>query len=202
MLHQTGAERQAATVAKRLALAHHIAAQIEAGVYDDQADVARQHGLTRARLTQLMNLLLLAPDIQEEILALEVPAGRQPLSERSHALGRALTPAERDELVLSSSLEVRTATAFGELIIAIVYLPILTLEGIEGKMFRPMALTVVFALAGAFVLSITLAPVLASLMLPLHPKESEGRVMTALRNGMARALDVVLRHRVATVSVV
>lgn len=201
MLHQTGAERQAATVAKRLALAHHIAAQIEAGVYDDQADVARQHGLTRARLTQLMNLLLLAPDIQEEILALEVPAGRQPLSERSHALGRALTPAERDELVLSSSLEVRTATAFGELIIAIVYLPILTLEGIEGKMFRPMALTVVFALAGAFVLSITLAPVLASLMLPLHPKESEGRVMTALRNGMARALDVVLRHRVATVSV-
>ena len=49
----------------------------------DQADVARQHGLTRARLTQLMNLLLLAPDIQEEILALEVPAGRQPLSERA-----------------------------------------------------------------------------------------------------------------------
>jgi hypothetical protein len=45
--------------------------------------VARQHGLTRARLTQLMNLLLLAPDIQEEILALEVPAGRQPLSERA-----------------------------------------------------------------------------------------------------------------------
>ena len=64
------AERHAATVAKRLALAHHIAAQIDAGVYDDQADVARQHGLTRARLTQLMNLLLLAPDIQEEILAL------------------------------------------------------------------------------------------------------------------------------------
>ncbi len=77
------AERHAATVAKRLALAHHIAAQIDAGVYDDQADVACQHGLTRARLTQLMNLLLLAPDIQEEILALQVPAGRQPLSERA-----------------------------------------------------------------------------------------------------------------------
>src|SRR5690606_1584056 len=123
------------------------------------------------------------------------------LSERSHALGRPLTPAARAEVVLSSSLEVRTATAFGELIIAIVYLPILTLEGIEGKMFRPMALTVVFALAGAFVLSITLAPVLASLMLPLHPKESEGRVITALRDRMARALDVVLRHRIATVSV-
>jgi hypothetical protein len=77
------AERHAATVAKRLALAHHIAAQIDAGVYDDQADVARQHGLTRARRTQRMNLLLRAPDIQEEILALDVPAGRQPLSERT-----------------------------------------------------------------------------------------------------------------------
>jgi hypothetical protein len=77
------ADRHTATVAKRLALAHHIAAQIDDGVYDDQADVARQHGLTRARLTQLMNLLLLAPDIQDEILALEVPAGRQPSSERA-----------------------------------------------------------------------------------------------------------------------
>ena len=110
------------------------------------------------------------------------------MSERSHALGRALTPEERDELVLSSSLEVRTATAFGELIIAIVYLPILTLEGIEGKMFRPMALTVVFALAGAFVLSITLAPVLASLLLPLRAKESGGRVITpSVANCRARS---------------
>ena len=55
---------------------------------------------------------------------------------------------------------------FGELIIMIVYLPILTLEGIEGKMFRPMALTVIFALAGSMVLSLTLMPVLASLFLP------------------------------------
>ena len=55
---------------------------------------------------------------------------------------------------------------FGELIIMIVYLPILTLEGIEGKLFRPMALTVIFALAGSMVLSLTLMPVLASLLLP------------------------------------
>ena len=53
---------------------------------------------------------------------------------------------------------------FGELIIMIVYLPILTLEGVEGKMFRPMALTVIFALAGSMVLSLTLMPVLASLL--------------------------------------
>ena len=55
------AERQPARVARRLALAHRIAADIEAGRYKDYADVARRHGLTRARLTQLMNLLLLAP---------------------------------------------------------------------------------------------------------------------------------------------
>ena len=55
---------------------------------------------------------------------------------------------------------------FGELIIMIVYLPILALEGVEGKLFRPMALTVIFALAGSMVLSLTLMPVLASLVLP------------------------------------
>ena len=63
--------------------AHRIAADIEAGRYKDYADVARRHGLTRARLTQLMNLLLLAPDIQEEVLALEFPVGREPVTERT-----------------------------------------------------------------------------------------------------------------------
>ena len=62
---------------------------------------------------------------------------------------------------------------FGELIIAVVYLPILALEGTEGKLFRPMALTVLFALAGSLVLSLTLMPVLASMLLPrnLHEKD-------------------------------
>ena len=77
------AERRPARVARRLALAHRIAADIEAGRYKDYADVARRHGLTRARLTQLMNLLLLAPDIQEEVLALEFPVGREPVTERT-----------------------------------------------------------------------------------------------------------------------
>jgi len=71
------AERRPARVA------HRIAADIEAGRYKDYADVARRHGLTRARLPQLMNLLLLAPDIQEEVLALEYPVGREPVTERT-----------------------------------------------------------------------------------------------------------------------
>ena len=70
------------------------------------------------------------------------------------------------DVVRDAAVEVRKPTMFGELIIMIVYLPILTLEGIEGKLFRPMALTVIFALIGSMVLSLTLMPVLASLLLP------------------------------------
>jgi len=69
------------------------------------------------------------------------------------------------EVVRDAAIEVRKPTMFGELIIAIVYLPILTLIGMEGKLFRPMALTVIFALAGSLVLSLTLMPVLASIAL-------------------------------------
>jgi cobalt-zinc-cadmium resistance protein CzcA len=72
----------------------------------------------------------------------------------------------RLEVIRDAAVEVRRPTLFGELIIMIVYLPILTLEGVEGKLFRPMALTVLFALAGSMVLSLTLMPVLASLALP------------------------------------
>lgn len=67
------------------------------------------------------------------------------------------------EIVREACVEVRRPTLFGELIIMIVYLPILTLEGVEGKLFRPMALTVIFALVGSMILSMTLMPVLASL---------------------------------------
>jgi cobalt-zinc-cadmium resistance protein CzcA len=123
------------------------------------------------------------------------------LSERHAKEGRALTPKERDEVVLTSSLEVRSATAFGELIIALVYLPILTLEGVEGKMFRPMALTVVFALATAFVLSLTLTPVLASLLLPLRLEEKESWMVSAARRVYRPLLDRALRHRWVTVGV-
>lgn len=74
-------------------------------------------------------------------------------------------------IVRDAAIEVRKPTLFGELIIMIVYLPILTLEGIEGKLFRPMALTVIFALAASLVLSLTLMPVLSSLFLPRRMKE-------------------------------
>ncbi len=77
------------------------------------------------------------------------------------------------DVIRDAAVEVRKPTMFGELIIMIVYLPILTLQGIEGKLFRPMALTVVFALLGSMVMSLTLMPVLASLGLSRKVKDKE-----------------------------
>ena len=74
------------------------------------------------------------------------------LSEKQHRLGRRLTAQERAVEVLASAKEVGNPMFFGVLIITVVYFPILALIGIEGKMFKPMAITVIFALIGAFAL--------------------------------------------------
>jgi cobalt-zinc-cadmium resistance protein CzcA len=81
--------------------------------------------------------------------------------------------ASRMTIIRDAAVEVRGPTMFGELIIAAVYVPVLLLEGTEGKLFRPMALTVLFALFGSLILSMTLMPALASLCLPKHPGETE-----------------------------
>ncbi|WP_338868779.1 CusA/CzcA family heavy metal efflux RND transporter [Myxococcus stipitatus] len=117
------------------------------------------------------------------------------ISEKSHELGRALTREERDEVVYKSAVEVRQAAAFGELIIGVVYLPILALSGIEGKMFKPMAITVICALAGAFVLSLTFVPALASVLLPLRAKEQESILVRGARRVYEPALSWCLQRR-------
>lgn len=81
------------------------------------------------------------------------------------------------DTIKSASLEVRRPTLFGEAIIMIVYLPILTLQGVEGKLFRPMALTVLFCLLGSLVLSLTLMPVLASFFLPKNISHRENFII-------------------------
>jgi cobalt-zinc-cadmium resistance protein CzcA len=112
-----------------------------------------------------------------------------------HRLGRTLTRRERIELAYEASQEVRKATLFGEVIIAIVYLPILTLTGIEGKMFRPMAMTVVLALAGATVLSMTLIPALVAILLRGKVEERENFLFRAAKRGYQRILEVALLNR-------
>jgi cobalt-zinc-cadmium resistance protein CzcA len=87
---------------------------------------------------------------------------------------------------------------FGELIIAIVYLPILALQGTEGKLFRPMALTVIFALAGSLVLSLTLMPALAALGLSSRPREKEIWLLRSIKHLYQPVLDAFLRHPVVT----
>ena len=102
------------------------------------------------------------------------------------------------DVVLDAAIEVRKPTMFGELIIMVVYLPILTLQGVEGKLFRPMALTVIFALAGSMVLSLTLMPVLASFGLRKGMAEKEtiiDRVAHALYRPL---LDLALRNPLPT----
>src|SRR5512135_1078266 len=100
------------------------------------------------------------------------------------------------EIIRDAAIEVRKPTMFGELIIAIVYLPILALQGTEGKLFRPMALTVIFALAGSMVLSLTLMPVLASLGLPSKAEEKEVWLIRALKWAYIPVLDAVVRRPV------
>lgn len=104
------------------------------------------------------------------------------------------------EVVREAVLEVRKPTMFGELIIVLVYVPILTLEGIEGKMFKPMALTVIFALAGSLVLSLTLMPVLASLLLPRGNKERDPFLVRAALWVYRPVLRFVMRQRFAAIA--
>ncbi|MFN8710802.1 MAG: efflux RND transporter permease subunit, partial [Planctomyces sp.] len=90
-----------------------------------------------------------------------------------HRLAHNHTGRDRIEVIRDAAIEVRKPTMFGELIISIVYLPILMLQGTEGKLFRPMALTVLFALAGSLVLSMTFMPAMASLALPRHMSDKD-----------------------------
>jgi heavy metal efflux system protein len=99
------------------------------------------------------------------------------------------------DVVRDAAVEVRRPTMFGELIIMIVYLPILTLEGIEGKLFRPMALTVIFALVGSMILSLTLMPVLASLLLPRRIEEREPMLMRIAHRIHAPILRFSMNHK-------
>jgi cobalt-zinc-cadmium resistance protein CzcA len=109
----------------------------------------------------------------------------------------------RQDRLRDAVIEVRQPTLFGELIIMIVYLPILTLEGVEGKLFRPMALTVIFALLGSLVLSLTLMPVLAGLLLPRHGEPGasatggEPGVVRLARAVYTPVIRTALRHRLA-----
>lgn len=119
------------------------------------------------------------------------------LSHAQQTLGRRLTARERHETVFKASSEARQALLFGELIIMVVYLPILTLEGIEGKLFRPMALTVILALAGAMLLSVTFVPACIALLMGGRVAEQENVVVRLCKRLYRPALSWALANRYA-----
>ena len=103
-------------------------------------------------------------------------------------LGRPLTPEERLDLAYRASREVARATVFGQVIITVVYLPVLTLTGVEGKMFTPMARAVILALTGATLFSVTLTPALVALLLRGNVDGRENPVIRPARLSYERVL--------------
>ncbi len=122
-------------------------------------------------------------------------ANMRNLAEKARSLGRRLTSQERLEVVASSATQVVRPIVFGMAIIMVVFLPVLALEGIEGKMFRPMAWTFIFALAGALLIALTLSPVLGYYFLPKQVSEKEGIVARAMNATFGWFLSAALKLR-------
>ncbi len=123
---------------------------------------------------------------------------------QSNKVTKMLTAKEMDAEVYTASSKIRSSAAFGEIIILIVYLPILALVGIEGKMFGPMAQTVSFAILGAFLLSLTYVPMMASLALKKqtgHKKNISDRIIGAIHRVYEPALIRALKAKSLVVSV-
>ncbi|MBR0752791.1 CusA/CzcA family heavy metal efflux RND transporter [Bradyrhizobium jicamae] len=116
------------------------------------------------------------------------------LAEKQQALGRILTRDERLATVRASAVEMVQPSLYGQAIILLVYVPLLTFTGVEGKMFEPMALTVILALAAAFVLSLTLVPALIALAITGRVQEKENRLVA----GLKRIYRPLLRRSIVT----
>ncbi|TPQ38387.1 CusA/CzcA family heavy metal efflux RND transporter [Bradyrhizobium guangdongense] len=121
------------------------------------------------------------------------------LAEQQHRRGRLLSLEERMQTVHAGAREVIQPSLFGTLIIAVVYLPVLTLTGTEGKMFTPMALTVVMALTGAALLSVTFVPAAIAILVSGKVSEQENIFMRMAKRLYVPLLDRAVRHRGAVV---
>ena len=114
-----------------------------------------------------------------------------------------LSGRQMDDEVYESTRRIRTSAAFGELIILVVYLPLLALIGVEGKMFRPMAQTVSFAILGAFLLSLTYVPMMSALVLSrktVHVPNISDRMMEFFQRWYRPSIEAALRHRSVVVT--
>lgn len=122
------------------------------------------------------------------------------LAEAQHLKGRLLTRSERFTEVFLAAKQARRPLIFGQIIIMVVYLPIFALAGVEAKMFHPMAMTVVLALLGAIILSVTFVPAAVALFVTGEVKEKESRWMMTLKKGYADLLDKTYAFRYVVVT--
>ncbi|SEL44763.1 efflux RND transporter permease subunit [Nitrosovibrio tenuis] len=122
------------------------------------------------------------------------------LAHEQKRLGRILTPAERFTVVFDATREARRVLIYGELIIMVVYLPIFALTGVEGKMFHPMAFTVVTALLGAMILSVTFVPAAIALFLSGKVSEKESPAVAWAKDIYVPALNGAMRNKGLTVT--
>lgn len=123
------------------------------------------------------------------------------LSLEQEKRGRLLSADERFAIVFDASKEVRQALLFGQIIIMVVYLPVFALSGVEGKMFHPMAYTVLLALLGAVFLSVTFVPAAVAMFLSGKMMEKEGAAVQWAKNIYAPALDMAMNNKGLTVTV-
>ncbi|MGM1003807.1 efflux RND transporter permease subunit [Acinetobacter haemolyticus] len=122
------------------------------------------------------------------------------LAEAQHHAGRLLTRQERFKEVFLAAKQARKPLLFGQAIIMVVYLPIFALTGVEAKMFHPMAMTVVMALLGAMILSVTFVPAAVALFVTGEVKEKESRWMQALKGKYQQLLDLAYQFRLVVVT--
>ena len=122
------------------------------------------------------------------------------LAERQHEVGRKLTTGERLSTVIASAEEMIKPSVYGQAIIILVYVPLLTFTGVEGKMFQPMALTVIIALAAAFVLSLTFIPALIAILITGRVQEKENILVRALKAAYEPALRGAVRYPVPVIA--
>ncbi|WP_371423575.1 efflux RND transporter permease subunit [Tardiphaga sp.] len=122
------------------------------------------------------------------------------LAERQHATGRTLTLNERLQTVQQSAEEMIKPSVYGQAIIMLVYVPLLTFSGVEGKMFQPMALTVLLALASAFVLSLTFVPAMIAILVSGRVSEGDNAAVRWLKRIYAPALTRTIRRPLAAIA--
>src|SRR5437868_123990 len=121
------------------------------------------------------------------------------LGERQHEAGGELPISERLAIIAASAREMIRASVYGQAIIVLVYVPLLTFSGVEGKMFEPMALTVIIALVSAFVLSLTFVPAAIAALLVGRIDEKESPIVVCLRSRYEPGLDAAMRQPRVTI---